>query len=107
VVLGEFPEEPRQVAAREGAPAGKVGELGLALTSGPDGGVVVQGVDPQSEAAAKGVRPGDVIVKVNGRTVSNPGELETRIEESGKSSVLLLLRNESGQHFVALSLKDA
>jgi serine protease Do len=39
------------------------------------GGAMVRGVIPHSPAAAAGIRPGDIILKVDGKPVSGPAEL--------------------------------
>ena len=79
------------------------------MTQTPDG-VVVQSVDPSSDAAEKGVRPGDIIVKVSGKDVKKPADVVAGVEaasKADKSSVLLLLRSEEQQRFVALSLSKS
>lgn len=81
-------------------------ELGLAETVS---GVVVLGVDTDSIAAEKGVRPGDVIVEVAQEAVSSPRDVLTRIEEAqgaGRGSVLLLLQTAGELRFVALTLEQ-
>lgn len=50
------------------------GELGEYFGA-KDGGVLVAGVTPESPAARAGLKAGDVITKVNGEAVKDPGEL--------------------------------
>lgn len=110
--IGTFPENLEMAAAEPGANAPEADttkSLGLALTQTPDG-VVVQSVDPVSDAAEKGVRPGDVIVKVSGKDVKKPADVVAGVEEASKdkkSSVLLLLRSDDQQRFVALTLEKS
>ncbi|HWL40892.1 MAG TPA: PDZ domain-containing protein, partial [Gemmatimonadaceae bacterium] len=68
-------------------------------------GVVVSSVDPNSEAAEKGFRPGDVIVSVGNKNVRAPGEIEQGITEArraNRESVLFLVAGRGGQRYVAL-----
>ena len=107
VTIGLFPEETD--IAEASAPDAVGDALGLALARA-DQGVLVERVDPLSDAAAKGVRPGDIIVEVGGKRVETPRDVEQRVkeaEEQERGSVLLLLRNNERQRFVALTLKDA
>ena len=71
-------------------------------------GVVVSSVDPNSAAADKGLRPGDVIEEVNQQAVSKPGDVAKAIDglkKQGKKSALLLVANGAGEvRFVALQL---
>ena len=81
--------------------------LGLGQTAD---GVVVQSVDPNSEAAEKGIQNGDIILKVSGKDVKSPGDVVdgvNDVKKAGKSSVLLLLRSQDQQRFVALSVKKS
>lgn len=110
--IAVFPEK-LEVATAEGE-AGPSGEettqsLGLALAKGDDG-VVVQSVDPASEAAEKGIQPGDIIVKVSGRDVKTPADVVEGVRQAkkaDKASVLLLLRSQDQQRFVALAIEKA
>jgi len=109
--IGTFPDTVDVAAATpDDTPApGTTTSLGLALTETPDG-VVVQSVDPASDAAEKGVRPGDVIVKVSGKDVKRTADVVAGVEaasKADKSSVLLLLRSDEQQRFVALSLSKS
>ena len=68
-------------------------------------GVAVTAIDPESDAAAKGLRPGDVITRVNGRPVRMPSDIARSVVEAkrqGRESVLLLVASEDGERFVAL-----
>lgn len=107
VAVGLFPDDV-DMAAAPAAETGE-GELGLALAATKDG-VLIERVDPSSEAAAKGVRPGEIIVEVGGRSVQTPAEVVKGVQQARaehRMSVLFLLRNDGSQRFVALALKDA
>ena len=70
-------------------------------------GVVVSSVDPNSEAADKGFRPGDVIVGIGNKTVRMPADIEQGVadaKKSGRETVLLLVSGDQGQHYVALKV---
>lgn len=103
VVLDRFPDETELVSL-----SGEESEenLGLKLEAN-EKGVRVAMVDPDSEAARKGIYPGDVILAIGTQKVSSPSEFRERIEkarEDDKESVLLLVSREEGQHYVALPL---
>lgn len=88
-------------------PQGTTESLGLSLAASPDG-VAVQDVDQSSEAAEKGIRPGDIVLKISGRDVKTPTDIVDGVnaaKKADKSSVLLLLRSNDQQRFVALSIK--
>jgi serine protease Do len=108
VAIATFPEKMEMASADTGVEqtATTTQSLGLALAQGDDG-VVVQSVNPNSEAAEKGVRPGDVIVKISGKAVKTPDDVVEGVKQAktaAKTSVLLLLRNQDQQRFIALSL---
>jgi len=68
-------------------------------------GALVANVAPGSDAAEKGIRPGDVITSVNQQSVRNVGDTVTALnaaKASGGRALLLVRRGES-QRFVALS----
>jgi len=70
-------------------------------------GVLVADVDPAGSAAAKGIRPGDVIVEVGQEPVMTPVEVEARIREAvekDKKSVLFLIQSRGDLRFVPLSV---
>jgi serine protease Do len=70
-------------------------------------GVVVTTVDPNSEAADKGFRPGDVIVSVGNKNVRTPADVEqgvTDAKRANRESILLLVAGRGGQRYVALKV---
>jgi serine protease Do len=88
--------------------AGKFG-MTLAPAKDVDGagktGVVVSDINPDGAAAQKGVRTGDVILEVAGKSVSRPSEVTAAIDAAkadGKKSVLMRLKSQDSMRFVAL-----
>ncbi len=71
-------------------------------------GVVITKVDPNSDAADKGLQPGDVVLKVGNRNVKTPQDVQSGVAEAqkgGRKSVLLLVaRSAGGTGFVALDI---
>ncbi|HHN72948.1 MAG TPA: PDZ domain-containing protein, partial [Thermopetrobacter sp.] len=61
-----------------------------------------------SQAARKGLKPGDIILEVAGIEVNSPEAVKAAIAKAakkGKKSVLFLVRSGDAQRFVALSMK--
>jgi serine protease Do len=70
-------------------------------------GVVITRVDPNSDAADKGLEPGDVVVSVGNRPVHSPQEVKATVEAAhaaGHNTVLVLVAGQGGQRFVAIKL---
>jgi serine protease Do len=79
-------------------------ELGSNVT-----GVVVGSVDPNSEAARKGINEGDVIKRVGSQNVRAPSDVARAVEDArkaGRDSVLMLVANGQGDRFVALRVSQ-
>jgi len=77
-------------------------ELGAAAE-----GLVVVGVEEDSEAFGKGLRAGDVITEAGQQKVTEFGDLEARIteaKEAGRKSLLLLIRRQGEPRFLAIGL---
>jgi len=71
------------------------------------GGAVVRSVDPASDAARKGLRAGDVIVRVNERPIADPAELADAIaaaRSAGRESVLVYIRRDGRQLAIPVRL---
>lgn len=83
---------------------------GLTLTPSEDGeGVVVTDVDPDSEAATRGISAGDVIVAVNGVEVTDQASVEAALQEAseaGRRAALLQIRSGEGNRFIALPIAE-
>jgi serine protease Do len=115
------PTEPEATPpATPGAPGVAQGSLGLSVRpmtqadrtryelEGNQSGVVVTSVDPNSDAAEKGVQPGDVILQAGGRAVASPAELTTAVQAAERANRPLLLQvdGRAGRRFIAAELGD-
>jgi serine protease Do len=73
-------------------------------------GVVITSVDPNSDAAEKGIRRGHVIVSVNRQAVTSPAEVTAAVDaarRAGRTSVLLLVKPGQGpEGFVGVDISD-
>lgn len=110
VEIGTYPAQAQVAALATPEPhdSDLLNGLGLALADGPEG-VVIRSVAPGSEAAAKGLRAGDVIVEVAGHNVEGVSGLLVDVEkahDAHRKSVLFLVRSPQGQRFVALRFQD-
>jgi len=121
LTIAKMPDEQPKLAADQPSaqPAPVADKLGLALAQltpdrrtklGLDGdvrGVVVENVQQGSEAARKGLRPGDVIVAVNQDPVTSPAEVADRVAKAksgDRKSVVLLVNRNGDQRFLALDV---
>lgn len=111
VTLGKLPED--KVAKAEATP--DIGGPRLGLTIAPAGavegaggkGVVVTAVDPDSTAASRGFKQGDVILEVAGRSVAKPSEVSEAIKTARadkRASVLMRVRSGDQSRYVAVPL---
>ncbi|HEY8949075.1 MAG TPA: DegQ family serine endoprotease [Rhizomicrobium sp.] len=70
-------------------------------------GVVVTKVDPNSDAADKGLEPGDVLVSVANHPVRSPQDVKASVaaaQAAHRDTVLVLVTGQGGQRFVAIKL---
>lgn len=71
-------------------------------------GVVVAKVDPNSDAASRGLRTGDVILQINQRVITTPqvaAEVIDGVKKDGRSVVVILLQREDDRLNVPVKLK--
>ncbi len=109
VTLGAMPSEKTASAGSGGSgnaenSGSALANLGMTLRRGQDG-VLVTDVDPDSAAADKGLKEGDVILEVAGKSVTRPSEVAQAIDAAkndGKKSVLMRVKSDEGEHFLAL-----
>lgn len=120
--VGELPEDTQQAAAtpgpqdRGGRPVELPG-IGMRVASitpelrerfglsAEAKGVVVVEVLPNSPAAERGIRAGDVVVEVQQEAVSTPAEVQQRIDrarQAGRRNVLMLIESQQGLRWVPL-----
>ena len=115
LTLGEMPNDRQANAGGEHQSKETAGTPRLGLSLAPasevdgagDKGVVVTSVDPNGPAAEHGVKTGDVILNVGGKSVANVGDVRSALSEAnsnGKHSVLLQVKTADATRFVAVPL---
>jgi serine protease Do len=110
VDLGEMPSANKQASADDqpSSPAqtSSLADLGLTVTRSEDGkGLVVTDVDPDSDAADRGIQAGDVITSVNSQEVNGTDDVAKAMAEavkSGRKAVLVQITRDDNNRFVAL-----
>jgi serine protease Do len=122
VTIGQKKDD-QMASADQATPAGEPGATGSAMGLGlaavtPDmrhaynldenvQGVFVTKVDPESDAADKGLQPGDVLLSINNRSVRTPQDVEKSVaaaHSAGRKSVLVLVSSGGTSHFVAVDI---
>ena len=125
VVVRDFPEDapkpspaPAATGATGPAPLDLAG-LGMKLAGLDDAlrrkyqiadsqkGVVVTDTVPSGLASDRGIKPGDVIVEVQQSEVSQPADVQSRIEQAlhqKRPSVVMLVQNGDGMRWVPLPI---
>jgi serine protease Do len=110
VDLGELPGSDKQAAIEQpgAVEPGTLEDLGLTVTRAEDGkGIVVTDVDPDSEAADRGIQAGDVITSINSLAVNDTGDVDKAMADAskaGRKSVLVQVERDDNTRFVALPL---
>ena len=122
--LGELPDDQKVAAGAapgktEGAKPTEIASLGLQLSaltpenrdrfqlSAEQKGVVIADVTPNSSAAERGLKPGDVILEVQQEAVNSPADVQARVDtvrKQNRKSVLMLVQSGDGLRWVPLSL---
>jgi serine protease Do len=70
-------------------------------------GVGIVDVQPDSPAAEAGLRPGDILLQVNRRAVGSIKDMKAAMAANDKDQLLLLVKRQQGNLFVALSKEPA
>ena len=116
VKLGTFPgvkEDPSKPEPVKPSSSNiELSQLGVTLlpahTEGAPEGVVIAEVAPNSDAALKGLKAGDIILAVNGENVSTPEALVASIEKvqsQKRKAVLLQIKSADQKRMVPVQLK--
>jgi serine protease Do len=119
LTLGQLPNDQQAKANIDGDAKRSLDDidvphLGLKLAPSKAGGagkegVVIAKVEPKSAAAERGLKKGDVILEVAGKSVAKPGDVGDALEAARtdkKSSVLMRLRSGEASRYVALPLAN-
>ena len=110
VKVDEFKEETQKVANRDVQEPAKADKLGLSVrplapeerkSASTQGYLLVEDVD--GPAAQAGVRPGDVILGVNGKPVKSIAEFRTATS-NGSKTVAILLERDGNQLFLPIRI---
>ena len=70
-------------------------------------GVVITDVDAEGSGAAKGLKPGDVIVEVDQEEVTNPAQVNERVQKAkdeGYRVVTLLVFRQGDYQWIAVRI---
>jgi serine protease Do len=108
VEIGKMPANEQMANAQPAEPSHTdLASLGLRLAPAQDGqGVTVTDVAPDSPAADRGLRSGDVILEVAGKEVHDPADVRQALSgaKGAGKKVVMLVRSGDNQRFVALPL---
>ncbi|HKN82444.1 MAG TPA: DegQ family serine endoprotease [Pyrinomonadaceae bacterium] len=115
VALAELPARP-ETASEESGNGGATGNERFGLTLQPltsemasrygleanDQGLLVTNIDPSSNAADSGIRPGDLIQQVNRQQVRTVAEFNSAIQRSGARPALILVKRRNNIVYLTL-----
>jgi serine protease Do len=112
VKLGEMPAPDKMASADDSSQpdnsnsADTLDKFGLTVAPSDKGkGLVVTDVDPNSDAADRGIQAGDVIVAVNSKDVNSASDVDQAASEAakaGRKAVLVQIMHDDNSRFVAL-----
>jgi serine protease Do len=90
------PEEPKDLGGNV-----DLKQLGLSVKPGPGkDGVVISDVDPNSDAALKGIKEGDVVLKAGNETVTTPQDVAKAVkkaQDDGAPAVMFHIKKGGDQ----------
>ena len=114
VTLATMPNQPeKQAKADDNGAMPGTPRLGLSVAPASEvagagnKGVVITAVDPEGPAAEHGLKSGDVILDVGGKSVGNVSELRSALSEAksgGKKNVLMRIKTADNTHFITVPI---
>jgi serine protease Do len=124
VIVGEMVEEEEKISKikkeKNDIVSQEITELGLLLSNITDdmrakfgipqgvNGVLIINVKSETDAADKGILPGDIIIEISQNKVFTPRDVEMRVAEEIRSSrdfALMLINRKGTLSYIALKLK--
>ncbi len=116
LTLGSLPADQKQASAEDDQPQEQtkpstektLDDLGLTVMPSEDGkGLTIGEVDPDSDAADKGLKAGETITSVNNQEVKTVEDVSNAVEKArnqGRSKALFQVESGDGTRFVALNI---
>ena len=103
-------QAPEQPTPPEALPEAATA-LGMTLVPNGDGsgGLLIQNVDGDSPAAQRGFATGDVILEVDNKPVSEPGDFDQAVQavrDRGLNTVLIKIARDGEARFVGLPIGE-
>jgi serine protease Do len=124
VIVGEMVEEEEKISKikkeKNDIVSQEITELGLLLSNITDdmrakfgipqgvNGVLIINVKSETDAADKGILPGDIIIEISQNKVFTPRDVEMRVAEEIRSSrdfALMLINRKGTLSYIALKIK--
>ncbi len=104
VEIGTMPgEAPRMASIDKSTDKVELADLGIEVEKAEDGeGVRITQLDPKSQAAERGLKPGDVILEVAGEDISSPADVAEALKDATGKKILLLVRSGDRQTYITL-----
>ncbi len=104
VEIGTMPgEAPKMADVAKDTGKVELSDLGIEVEKAEDGaGVRITKLDPKSEAAERGLKPGDVILEVAGDDITSPADVANALKDAKGKKILLLVRSGDRQTYITL-----
>jgi serine protease Do len=104
VEIGTMPGEVAKMMQSEKKKSNfDLSDLGISVAPAKDGpGVQITDLDPKSEAADRGLKPGDVILEISGKEIASAGDVENALKGVKGKKVLMLVKSGDNQSYITL-----
>jgi serine protease Do len=112
ITLGKLPETEKQASLEqpEAVEPSTLDDFGMAIAPAEGSeGVLITDVDPNGQAAERGLQRGDVILEVGNASVKDTASVEKKLADakaSGLKAILLRIKSGEQTRFVALPLSQ-